>query len=326
MDPKISIIVPIYNAEKTLHRCINSIICQSYQNWELLLIDDGSTDNSSVICDEYVRKDERIRVFHKENGGVSSARNVGLDNVKGEWITFVDSDDWIENEMFDIFNLLVDTDFICCYYIAEGWKEWVSSPYKNKIYRQANMSDFLTECLLKSVFICGKFYKKEIIKKNKMYFDTNISYSEDTLFIYQYICYIKSVRTFSEAFYHYDKNESSLSNRCEEWGIYSYTLKRELDVINQLGNIFQWNPENVRNETTLFFVNRYVYYLSKNMSFCEIREKLKIMLQTPVVSHAIKKNTRRSWKGKILDWLMLHDFLWLSASLLYMKKKKIIGK
>lgn len=97
MFPKISIIVPVYNAEKTLHRCTNSIINQLYQNWELLLIDDGSTDNSSVICDEYVRKDKRIRVFHKENGGVSSARNVGLDNAEGEWITFIDSDDWVEN-------------------------------------------------------------------------------------------------------------------------------------------------------------------------------------------------------------------------------------
>ena len=89
----ISIIVPIYNAGKTLHRRIDSILSQTYTSWELLLIDDGSTDTSGPICDEYAARDARVRVFHKENGGVSSARNVGLDNARGEWITFVDADD-----------------------------------------------------------------------------------------------------------------------------------------------------------------------------------------------------------------------------------------
>ncbi len=92
-SPLISIIVPVYNAEKTLNRCVDSILQQTFTDWELLLINDGSKDLSGEICDQYGAKDKRIRVFHKENGGVSSARNVGLDNAKGEWITFVDSDD-----------------------------------------------------------------------------------------------------------------------------------------------------------------------------------------------------------------------------------------
>ena len=91
----ISVIVPIYNAEKHLQSCIDSILAQTFTDFELLLINDGSKDNSGSICDEYVIKDNRVRVFHKENGGVSSARNLGLDNAIGEWVTFVDSDDWI---------------------------------------------------------------------------------------------------------------------------------------------------------------------------------------------------------------------------------------
>lgn len=94
--PKISIIVPVYKVEQFLPKCIDSILSQTYQNWELLLIDDGSPDNSGIICDEYAQKDKRIRVFHKENGGVSSARNIGIDNAIGEWITFIDSDDYIQ--------------------------------------------------------------------------------------------------------------------------------------------------------------------------------------------------------------------------------------
>lgn len=93
--PLISIIIPVYNSENAINRCIDSIMSQVFQDWELLLIDDGCTDKSGEICDEYASKDRRIRVFHKENGGVCSARNVGLDNAKGEWITFCDSDDFV---------------------------------------------------------------------------------------------------------------------------------------------------------------------------------------------------------------------------------------
>lgn len=89
----VSCIIPVYNTEKYLRRCIESVLAQTFVDWEMLLIDDGSTDASGSICDEYAAKDERIRVFHKENGGISSARNLGLNYAQGEWIFFVDSDD-----------------------------------------------------------------------------------------------------------------------------------------------------------------------------------------------------------------------------------------
>ena len=94
--PKSSVIVPVYNVEIYLPRCIDSILSQSFTDFELILVDDGSPDNCGKICDEYALKDSRVRVFHKSNGGVSSARNLGLDNVRGEWVTFIDSDDYVE--------------------------------------------------------------------------------------------------------------------------------------------------------------------------------------------------------------------------------------
>ena len=97
----ISIIVPVYKAEKHLSECIDSIISQTYENFELILIDDGSPDNSGKICDEYAEKDKRIRAIHKENGGVSSARNTGLDNASGEYITFIDSDDFVDKQYLE---------------------------------------------------------------------------------------------------------------------------------------------------------------------------------------------------------------------------------
>lgn len=94
--PKVSIIVPVYKAEKYIKRCVDSIIAQTFSDWELLLIDDGSPDRSGEIIEDYAKADARVRVFHKENGGVSSARNLGLDNAQGEYLTFVDADDWID--------------------------------------------------------------------------------------------------------------------------------------------------------------------------------------------------------------------------------------
>ena len=108
----VSIIVPVYNAEKFLRRCIDSILAQTFTDWELLLIDDGSKDASGNICDEYATKDGCIRVFHKENGGVSSARNLGLDHAKGEWVTFVDSDDYIEENFLKSFEGNLDADLV----------------------------------------------------------------------------------------------------------------------------------------------------------------------------------------------------------------------
>ena len=99
----ISIITPVYNAEKTLKRCVDSILRQSYADWELLLVNDGSTDESAVICRYYESADSRIRVFDKVNGGASSARNMGLDNVRGEWVAFCDADDWVDENWLELF-------------------------------------------------------------------------------------------------------------------------------------------------------------------------------------------------------------------------------
>ena len=100
--PLVSIIVPVYKAEQWLHRCVDSILAQTMTDFELLLIDDGSPDKSGEICDEYAAKDNRVRVFHKENGGVSSARNLGLDNAVGDFVMFVDSDDWIVSDCLEL--------------------------------------------------------------------------------------------------------------------------------------------------------------------------------------------------------------------------------
>ena len=129
---KISVIIPVYNVEKYLKRCLDSVINQTYKNLEIILIDDGSTDKSGNICDEYAAKDKRIIVIHKENGGLSDARNKGLDICTGDYISFIDSDDWIENGFYEyVVNNVKDNDLLIFdYYITNGKNsKWIK--YKN---------------------------------------------------------------------------------------------------------------------------------------------------------------------------------------------------
>ena len=117
MDEKVSIIVPVYNVEKYLDKCIESIVNQTYRNIEIILVDDGSPDKCPEICNEWAKKDDRIKVIHKENGGLSSARNAALEIAQGDYITFVDSDDWIENDMIQSMLTCAaknDADIVCC--------------------------------------------------------------------------------------------------------------------------------------------------------------------------------------------------------------------
>lgn len=195
--PKISIIVPVYKAESYLNKCIDSILSQSFQDFELLLIDDGSPDESGNICNKYAQNDSRIRVFHKENGGVSSARNVGLDHVKGTWITFVDSDDYVKGNYFNIVNGASHYDLL----ISGYEQEYDNGKEKTiiNIEGQANLKEevvtYLNSNIREELFRApwSKFFKAEIIQKYHIRFDLRIGFGEDTLFNFTYYQHINSL-------------------------------------------------------------------------------------------------------------------------------------
>ena len=199
----ISVIVPVYKAEKYLHRCVDSILAQSYTNFELLLIDDGSPDNCGAICDEYAAKDSRVRVFHKENGGVSSARNLGLDNARGEWVTFVDSDDWISDEFLTKLKECDDADLVIGGCVSTiGWNELLfDKKYDSSSTFPNFLNKYLTSLYLRTPW--SKLFKITIITNNHIRFDEKIRYGEDTIFVYQYLCCCESVVTKSYSGYNY---------------------------------------------------------------------------------------------------------------------------
>ena len=201
----ISIIVPVYNSEQTLNRCIDSILGQTYRNFELLLINDGSLDRSGEICDEYAQQDSRVKVFHKENGGVSSARNVGLDNARGEWITFCDSDDTVTAEW------LQNAASIC------SGKELVVQGFYPSNPEGFHTSGKFEKCDLPVVqglsylykcsafgYVWNKMFLGRVISEQAIRFCSDLTFKEDEVFSLQYCVYISRIQFSDKQGYYYN--------------------------------------------------------------------------------------------------------------------------
>lgn len=218
----ISIIVPVYNTEKYLDRCIQSVLAQTYTNWELLLIDDGSTDSSGAICDKYAAQDSRIKVFHKANGGVSSARNLGLDNAKGEWITFVDADDWIKPNFLSNLASLIGTeiDLVISYaerHYIDGAIQIESYPAQH-ITQENFHSAFTDYDLHWHTSPWGKLYKSAICKSLRFIYGMPIG--EDLVFLYSYLSDCKSLYISSNTDYCYlVDNPHSLTKKSHHYQV-----------------------------------------------------------------------------------------------------------
>lgn len=215
--PLVSIIVPVYNAEKYLNRCSDSILSQTMTDFELLLIDDGSKDNSGRICDEYSEKDARVRVFHKPNGGVSSARNLGLDNAKGKWITFVDADDrcscnYLEHLLSKVDD---DTDLIISYAVicdSTGEKAEVYPEYRVNATNFERL--FVDSDMHWHTSPWAKLYRASIIYENSLRFNEMMHIGEDADFLFSFMLITDKIYVSSDTDYYYTCDVSgSLTKR-----------------------------------------------------------------------------------------------------------------
>jgi glycosyltransferase involved in cell wall biosynthesis len=204
MKELISIIVPVYNAQNYIEKCVNSIISQSYKNIEIILVDDGSTDRSPLILDNYAKLDSRIRVIHKTNGGVSDTRNCGLDAAKGDYIGFIDADDWVDVKMYEnLHNYLSihEADISCCSYYNEfeNYTTKTINFRKDRIFnRNESLTNFLEGSFGRAVW--NKLFRKSILKHR---FDTGMSVGEDSYFFYQAIKNSDKMVFISKPLYHY---------------------------------------------------------------------------------------------------------------------------
>lgn len=215
MDNLISVIVPVYNIEEYIGRCIESVLNQTYKNFELLLIIDGATDNSKCICDMWSEKDDRIRVIYKENGGVSSARNYGIKEAQGDYLTFVDGDDYINTEMLEqLLNNMISNDSdvsMCdlCVVHLDGNKSRVDMP--DQVFEKKYLiENYFDNPNIKELLWgpCQKLFKKQIIKNLSF---KKYALGEDILFIFEVIQKINILSYVNYEGYYYDHREGSAS-------------------------------------------------------------------------------------------------------------------
>lgn len=266
MNQKISIIVPVYNVQKELNRCVKSLINQSYRNIEIILVDDGSTDESSKICDDWVKQDDRIAVIHKQNGGLSDARNVGLKKAMGDYVLYIDSDDYIELDA-------------CENFIKAALEEEVDIIVGNAIIEKPNESTILghyaTPCgtiydpstFIKKAIKAGEWYapawlnmyRREYLLVNNLFFKQN-RYFEDTQILPKVFLSAKKITCIDKVFYHYVIRENSIMT----------SSRNEKKVYDAIQNLREWKCyfDDVQDKE----LQKYLYGMLTKMYLYECRQ------------------------------------------------------
>lgn len=238
---KISIVIPCYNVEKTLRRCIESIKSQDFINWELILVDDGSTDMTGSVCDEYALSDERIHVIHKKNGGVSSARNAGIEGSHCDYITFIDADDYIEDRYLSKLINGREADLVLCGFRSDRGIDFTP---EGKYVEKHELND-VVPCIVEDNYLLYspwcKLFKRSLIEQHNCRFDSSLRLGEDTIFCYKYILLCETIRIVPSNDYFY----------IGEWGggdkyrlSYNEVINldtSEIQVIKQINQKFNCN-------------------------------------------------------------------------------------
>lgn len=323
-EDKVSLIVPVYNTKKYLSRCIKSILAQSYANIELLLVDDGSTDGSGDICDTYAFRDSRVRVFHVENGGPSRARNLGLDNVTGKYILFVDSDDWVDDNYVN--------HYLCPNYssydaVFSMWDVQTQDGTYNPSHLETPYvgTDFtkgVIELSGKYSFElnCNKMLKASIVKKYHIRFREGIHSNEDDIFTYDYAKYIKKYIVLPGAHYHevyVDEFDRHLSAQILPVDIIYRTNLLSVESALQLSEDPLWKE--YQNERLFYrlgssIMNNFTKKADKSEPNYSEYIDIAIKLHRKYNKHLVNKYRRDH-----LIWALTYDLVFMFNSLKYVK-------
>lgn len=260
-QPFVSITVPVYRTERDLSRCLDSLINQTLQNIEIILVDDGSPDRCGEICDEYAAKDSRIRVFHKENGGLGSARKLGLENCTGKYYTVCDSDDWVEPNMYEELYAKAekeDADIVICDYFNEYGD---SKQIRSTSYTFTSQEQFIEDLMLRktSVNTWCKLFRLSKIREFGIDYTPGINLGEDGLFLFKLLRYPVKVSSLNRAFYHYQRDMNGLS----------YTNNISLNSIANAEYLHNWKMENYTEKR---YYRAHLFSLV-NLAFLALRSK-----------------------------------------------------
>lgn len=288
--PKISVIVPVYKAEKYLHRCVDCILNQTFTDFEVLLIDDGSPDRSGEICDEYAKKDSRVRVFHKENGGVSSARNVGLKHAVGEWIYFIDPDDYLFKKSFDILTSGISDNIEM---VLAGYNEvsldgevlYSETARKNQVIDiESAVEIYFTGGDYKfQGYLWNRLFRNDIIQQNGLIFNESIYYKEDGLFVVQYMCRMKkSVKYTTEPIYNYVIHEDGAMGSLSKGVTHKFltNLDARIITLNEIRSRFSRTELVSMAKQAVFGFQFWVYAIMRQHNSLDYKILCKVACKT----------------------------------------------
>ncbi|WP_088041614.1 glycosyltransferase family 2 protein [Bacillus sp. EAC] len=281
--PLISIIIPVYNAERYLKRCVDSVLNQSFKDLELILVNDGSTDGSDEICDFYSKQDERVQVYHLKNGGPSHARNHGMIHAVGKYITFIDADDYINDYFSETANKVIIHDYdliVVPFTIVNKNQEAIQlHHYKEKSFlRNEKKEDFLRGIWLGEPLFgsCGnKWFKLTIVQKNELSFNNNFYIAEDYLFNLHFYRESQSGILFNFPYYNYVQYENSLTSRVfyNRFEIAKTVYEESLKLLKDL-NIHDASSRNFVEESYLSGVLRAMFEIAKKENKLSLKQKI----------------------------------------------------
>lgn len=329
----VSVIIPVYNAEENLKACIESIVNQTYENLEIILVDDGSTDQSGVICDTFAAKDNRIRVFHLKNGGVANARNCGLESAVGTFITFSDSDDIMDKDYIKKALVAIrDTDYVsCAFNTINSSGEKYTIDYMKCFGTQVSYREYLG-CMLDYQAGAywganwGKLYHHKIIRQHHIRFESGIAFAEDLRFNIEYLKHVKKIGLIHCPIYDYRiDTDGSLSkkqrNIAQYWDEYLELYHRytELYFIHQI-------LKQHESKLSMFLVNAYVSVVregiyNNSLKLKSVLDMCKKIGTTPEVKRAAGYYRNMKGRTKWFATLITYNQGYLIAFILMLSKK-----
>lgn len=286
----VSVVIPVYNVENVLEKCINSVLSQTYKNLQIILVDDGSTDNSGNICDAFCKKDDRVAVIHKKNGGLSDARNVGLKQVSGDYISFIDSDDWVSEDFIEtlIDNAVshqADISIVDYAMVFESGKiKYVNNNYKElEIF---NTREALQQLLIQNIsfMVCNKLYKKEIF--DNVEFPVGQLYEDASIGLKTFLK-TKKVVICHKAKYFYFQREGSIVN--------SVFTEKKLSLIDTCNEILRYSSDN-----GVFFYESHALKIRCLISFI-MQSYLTNKEYTKMLKESLKNERKYLLNNKYLD-------------------------
>lgn len=283
----ITVIVPVYNVVNELERCVRSVLSQTYSDFELLLIDDGSCDGSGNLCDKLMLEDSRIKVFHKCNGGVSSARNYGLDIATGVYVCFIDSDDWVESNYLESLLPVSGVDLVISSIKCEGDQQEIIM-IQDAVRTKSGIVDNFNK-LLEHMAVCSpccKIFKRDVIEKNNIRYNMNITAGEDMLFVYDYLSTgVSCIKTISTPLYHYwIISNTSLSHKVVPLDVTLDVMDCIAVRMNKLSVVYSWDSNEVYKRLICTQLNNILRYLKTQY---KVIDKIKIIRQISDNSHVL---------------------------------------